>query len=463
MSHGKFRKRICTLSIAAAFVASLANGSSTYGFDIPNVPERLAKAPYAALLYADAAGEAPGAEKFCDVPKDEWYYSYVDRLVADGIIKGMTSTEFVPDGNLKVSESAALVVRALGLDGLCEEYEKEWEYEGELGSLWFRPYVGILLDTGVVEDGEYGLSKGLDGIFRMESRDVLESPITRSQFAKMLARMTVLDDNYSCIEAGCDYPERSIYGHEFIRGGMYDDEAIEKYAGGIADYSEIAEEYVPYVLMGYYNGLFNGDDKGNFNPSDNLRRSEMAKLMAVVTYPELRHGEDFRSAASVIPEGALYEDYYGKTALYKNAGEEILRNIARNTAVTEDGKVEVSLSSSAPLGYAVEVFGYIWNGTGYEEKAFLGLGSEGTAHGASLNFDTGNKAAKVLYVLRDLSRGGEAVGALDADIVGGEITFASLIAGEEAALAEVPEEPEEPGEAEGTDEPEGTDEQIPAE
>ena len=72
--------------------------------------------------YAEVTGEGrikvvdekPFENKFTDVKEDEWYYAYVMKMAAAGVVKGMTETTFEPEGNLTRGQMVVMLYRVAG-------------------------------------------------------------------------------------------------------------------------------------------------------------------------------------------------------------------------------------------------------------------------------------------------------------------------------------------------------------
>lgn len=133
------------------------------------------KRRYAALACAltlCAALTLPaGAAGFTDVQSGAWYEAAVNEMVADGIMTGVSSTQFSPDG--KVTRATVAVVM--------------WRMEGEpqpstLGSFpdvadtaWYAAAAQWAHDTGIIKGTDQGLFNG-------------DGALTRQELAVMLTR-----------------------------------------------------------------------------------------------------------------------------------------------------------------------------------------------------------------------------------------------------------------------------------
>ncbi len=412
------KKAIYSFTIIASIVAGSITG---YGAKSAESAEKYSpgefyKNPYTSEIFY--TGEKPatqGAEKFQDIPSGIWYYDYVDTLVKEAVFSGRTEDTFDPNGNLTVPECAALIVRCLGLDGLAGEEQASLSAEGN--TKWYAGYMKVCIDAGIIDENIYGY--GYSGKkFTLKDEKAVLKMVKRYELCAFLARMTTLDENE--IRARNTYSEIGGLGHEFIRGGLYDMNAARKYRYEINDFESIPEEYREYVLMGYYNALFNGDAIGNFNPNNNLTRAEMSKLLAVLLDADKRFGNDYREGVYSATDADFRTDTDGKTVLKKEAGNKILVPLAEKL-VYEGNNLKVSLDSVAPLGYTVEAHIYSGNGITFQKIDKIGPGSENMyENGASVFHALDN--GKVIYLLRNMSDGGEIEGVLEANITNRQIT-----------------------------------------
>lgn len=64
--------------------------------------------------YENLKERAVAEERFSDVKRSDWFYSYVSDLAADGMINGVTATTFVPNGTLTYGQALKLIALAVG-------------------------------------------------------------------------------------------------------------------------------------------------------------------------------------------------------------------------------------------------------------------------------------------------------------------------------------------------------------
>lgn len=93
----------------------IINGKTSVSFD-----------PYGTMTRAEFATiitRALGLSKettpiFTDVKPEEWYYTYINTAYSYGIVKGVSETEFNPNGLISRQEAAVMVTRAAKLCGM---------------------------------------------------------------------------------------------------------------------------------------------------------------------------------------------------------------------------------------------------------------------------------------------------------------------------------------------------------
>ncbi len=80
--------------------------------------DTMTRAEFAALVTRSLGLFADKTSVFTDVTSDDWYYSYVNTAYQFGIIKGISNTEFNPNGTVSRQEAAVMISRAAALCGL---------------------------------------------------------------------------------------------------------------------------------------------------------------------------------------------------------------------------------------------------------------------------------------------------------------------------------------------------------
>ena len=349
------------------------------------------------------------ATKFTDVDAESWYFPYVDMLVKNGIINGVSDTEYAPTGTFNGAECAAVITRYLGLENYAAERKAQLEQAQAKGAEnWYSGYVQTLFDTGIISDGEFGISAN-EGLVDINSQEEFSRPLKRYEFAVMITKS--FDINTDIVSAQNFYPEINSNGNNFIVGGKYDG-TVEWYANKINDYWYIHDEYQWAVLQAYYNGIFNGDEYGNFNPGAHLTRAEMSKVVAVIKDPSMRVREEYRTLDDklVFDEQSFVTDGWGEKTLDRNVAKEAMTAIAAGLSIGKtDGKTEISFTPcNYPEGYFAQVYFYDKKQEGYVE-----IGKTQLSDSQTVSFKAEDPSA--LLVLRN-SRDAKVEGALRVNV-----------------------------------------------
>lgn len=89
------------------------------------------RAQFATLLVKLLKLKDEGTIPFLDVPKDAWYYGFVARASAAGLIKGYNDEQFGPEDSITREQTAAMIARAL-------QYKGKLKDAGDTGALLGR-------------------------------------------------------------------------------------------------------------------------------------------------------------------------------------------------------------------------------------------------------------------------------------------------------------------------------------
>ena len=176
-------------------------------------------------------------ELFTDIPVTEWYASEVAGAYELGLMNGIGSNLFAPNGNVTVAEAITLASRAHAL------YLNEAipDASGE----WYAKYVSYAKTAGIIAD-------------EFTAAD-FDRPATRSEVAELF-RKAMPADWFAAVNSVStipDVPENASY-----RDGL---------------------------LLLYNAGIVMGSDSfGTFNPDANIIRAEAAAIINRVALPEKR-------------------------------------------------------------------------------------------------------------------------------------------------------------------------------
>jgi hypothetical protein len=176
-------------------------------------------------------------EPFDDLNDAGWAKDYIVSLYEKGVIDGKGGGLFDPNGFTKREEMAKLLSVGLAL----ENTRNDAGFKDVVFGDWYYGYVRDVYNSGLAE----GIGDGLFGV---------GLNITRQDTAVLLARFL----RSKGITAGT--------------GGL----------DGFADGGDIAGYAKESVSMMKSLGIVGGDGAGNFNPSANITRAEICKLIYLV-------------------------------------------------------------------------------------------------------------------------------------------------------------------------------------
>ncbi len=364
MMKNNIKKSIYAICASAGFASALFTQTAASGTDT------VIRHASDILNFQPVVIEEVSAKKFSDIDENMWYFPYVDMLVKDGVINGITETEYAPTGTFTFAECCAVIARYLGLEDYAKAAKEELIKASAKGSFqWYSGYVQALYDTGIIKEGEFSVTTS-NGYVMINDESLFMTPVERHTFAVFITRSFDIDTKK--VKAKNLYEEICDNGNNFIVGGRYDD-SVSLYANDISDYEEIPEQSREDVLKAYYNGIFNGDENGNFNPSDLLTRAEMSKVIAVVTNSDLRTRKEYRTLSdkAVIPEDKFVKDGWKQTVLDRNYSYSLLLEAANSIScdVKAQGIDVGYIPASAPEGYFYDVRFYTKNGNTYKETS----------------------------------------------------------------------------------------------
>lgn len=110
----------------------------------------------------------PEESKFEDI-ENHWAKKEITALAADGIIKGITETEFAPERSVTRAEFAALIVRALKLDAA----DPTNDFGDVPSEEWYASDVATVFKAGIMNGDDLGNFRPNDEITREEMAKVL--------------------------------------------------------------------------------------------------------------------------------------------------------------------------------------------------------------------------------------------------------------------------------------------------
>ena len=144
----------------------IINGMSENVF----APEKqVTRAEFATMAVRGLGIDRGGEISFADVDKDDWFYGYVASAYKNGIVYGVSETEFYPNGSITCEEAAAMTARAAAACGVLRKSSKN-EVVG--ASEWAYEALNFCFDTEILDKN-------------IPPKQIL----TRSQIAKLLYNM----------------------------------------------------------------------------------------------------------------------------------------------------------------------------------------------------------------------------------------------------------------------------------
>lgn len=186
----------------------------------------------AAILPASAAS----VEQFTDVPEGSWYYDHVEYTAENGLLNGISETEFGPG----ISMTRGMFVTVLGnMSGIDTTQYPGSRFDDVPSGEYYASRINWATENGIVSglgDGNFGPNNA----------------VTREQVATMLynyALRTGNDTSFNA-EAYSDFPDT-------------------------AEVSTWAEEPLKWAT---YHGIINGMD-GELNPKGTATRAQIAAIL----------------------------------------------------------------------------------------------------------------------------------------------------------------------------------------
>jgi len=323
-----------------------------------------------------------------------------------------------------------MIIRYLGAEHSAAKNKASLAADGVEGAeLWYSGYIQAMCDMGIFELSDiarYGLRITDTGAAHISdaAAAAIDAPASRMDVVKFIARSFELERG-GYRSDGPLPREISGNGRELITGGGYDEASLEKIKPLIADYESIPEPYKIYFLKCYYNGIIRGNENGEALPYDSLRRSELAKVIASVTYPDLRAADirELPEVCKITPGDYTLSSVDGRPLLKKEAAERVLREQARYTEARDAGSrviINIGRRNIIPGGFLSEAYIYKYEiGGSVYEVGRINCASDTdpyfpkeSSFAITKSDSRSDYVGYVYFILRDLSRGGEIAGAV---------------------------------------------------
>ena len=154
----------------------IINGKTENGFE----PEStMTRAEFATIIARGLGLMHKNDTAFTDVTTNDWFYDYVGTAYAYGIIKGVSESEFNPNGNITREEAAVMVARAAKLCGM-DTYMETIEIRDVLSQFfdyvkasdWSTESLAFCYDNAILNDEVMDINP--------------KEPVTRAEIAFML-------------------------------------------------------------------------------------------------------------------------------------------------------------------------------------------------------------------------------------------------------------------------------------
>ena len=166
-------------AIEALASRGIINGKTENSFEPDNT---MTRAEFAAIIVRGLGLMQKNGINFKDVKANDWFYGYVGTAYHYGIIKGVSESEFNPNGTISRQEAAVMVARAAKLCGM----------DTEMDSIAIRDVLAQFFDY--VSCSDWALSSLAfcynEGILDDSVMDIKPSgAVTRAEIASMLYNM----------------------------------------------------------------------------------------------------------------------------------------------------------------------------------------------------------------------------------------------------------------------------------
>lgn len=208
------------------------------------------------------------AQRFKDVPKSHWAYSYIEECASEGLLQGGGDNKFNPDQNIRYVDMFALISRLVNAtEADIQEAQKIYGpgLEGKNIVSWVKTPILICLQKSIInQDMVYQLAK--NGALKDRTTITITRTNTVALFAKALnlpesnTKLTYKDNS--------DIPESAI-----------------KYIAQLQDIGVLHPQ---------------GSD-GKFNGSSPIKKSEVAKMLKVATDYIKKNGSNPSSNPNNVP------------------------------------------------------------------------------------------------------------------------------------------------------------------
>ncbi len=227
-----------------------------------------------------------GAFPFTDVKAADWFYNVIKAVYNEGLMSGVTETEFAP----KAALTRGMVTTIIGRMGAAETADVSTAFTDIDADAYYAPYVAWAAENGIV-------SGFTDGTFRPGEN------VTREQTAAIL------------------YRYMQYIGADVSVG---EDTNILSFT----DADEISEYAFPALQWACGTGVMHGYGDGTLAPKSGITRAEFAAMISGVALTSDTGAEQtaatdasgFVSLAEAVPDAIMEIRYY---STYNFVGDRI--------------------------------------------------------------------------------------------------------------------------------------------
>lgn len=199
------------------------------------------------------------AASFTDI-SGHWAENTIVRLAENGVVNGVTDTEFAPDSRVTRAEYLKMVMNAAGIETVEYRYGKCLEVQQ---SDWYAPYVQSALDKGLIpEEMITGYTvevlKNDDGTSEAVYGGAFNGmlPITREEMAVL-----------------------TQYAYQYTRNASTMKQMKDAVNMPFTDITDISGWAYETVKLAYAQGFIDGMDDGSFSPAATATRAQAAVII----------------------------------------------------------------------------------------------------------------------------------------------------------------------------------------
>ncbi len=215
-------------------VLAVVMGASGGGFALAAETGATSAAPTVTTAAAPAG--------FNDVKSGYWAEKHIYKLAAQGIVLGQNG-QFKPGDNITRQEAVTMAIRFVGAEKELGSIDSAVLPAGLTASNYFKPYIDLALDKGLLKSGEESDKDG---------KAWGTQPASREWVTKILVRAI----------------------------GKEADALASSASTSFADNSDIASGNLGYVSTAVKLGIAQGVENNKFNPAGSVTRAQMATFFS---------------------------------------------------------------------------------------------------------------------------------------------------------------------------------------